>query len=95
MLETIASDPELQKAEILFLGSYGRACEFLTAGDAEVGKRKCASSLFAATSAAMAVMHMRRDQGKPASGPARLHLRIKAVCQNRFAESCTCRTLRH
>ena len=36
VLENIASDPELQKAEILFLGSYGRACEFLAAGDAEV-----------------------------------------------------------
>jgi hypothetical protein len=36
LLEAIASDTELQKAEILFLGSYGRACEFLSAGDAEV-----------------------------------------------------------
>ncbi len=36
VLDSIASDPELQKAEILFLGSFGRACEFLTAGDAEV-----------------------------------------------------------
>lgn len=36
VLENISSDPELQKAEILFLGSFGRACEFLTAGDAEV-----------------------------------------------------------
>jgi MoxR-like ATPase len=35
LLEAIASDTELQKAEILFLGSYGRACEFLSAGDAE------------------------------------------------------------
>lgn len=37
VLESIAADPELQKAEILFLGSFGRACEFLSAGDAEVG----------------------------------------------------------
>ena len=36
VLDSIASDPELQKAEILFLGSFGRACEFLAAGDAEV-----------------------------------------------------------
>jgi hypothetical protein len=36
LLEAIANDTELQKAEILFLGSYGRACEFLSAGDAEV-----------------------------------------------------------
>lgn len=36
LLESIAADPELQKAEILFLGSYGRACEFLAAGDTEV-----------------------------------------------------------
>lgn len=36
LLEAIASDTELQKAEILFLGSYGRACEFLSAGNAEV-----------------------------------------------------------
>jgi hypothetical protein len=36
LLEAIANDTELQKAEILFLGSYGRACEFLSGGDAEV-----------------------------------------------------------
>lgn len=35
VLENISSDPELQKAEILFLGSYGRACEYLAANDAE------------------------------------------------------------
>ncbi len=37
VLEQIAADSELQKTEILFLGSFGRACEFLSAGDAEVG----------------------------------------------------------
>jgi hypothetical protein len=36
VLENISSDPELQKAEILFLGSFGRACEYLSSGNAEV-----------------------------------------------------------
>lgn len=35
VLENISSDPELQKAEILFLGSFGRACEYLSSGNAE------------------------------------------------------------
>jgi MoxR-like ATPase len=39
LLDTIASDPGLQQAELVFLGLFGRACRVLEAGQAgEVGE---------------------------------------------------------
>ena len=36
MLETIASDPGLQQAELVFLGLFGRACRILDSRDSRV-----------------------------------------------------------
>ena len=36
MLETIASDPGLQQAELVFLGLFGRACRILDSRDSQV-----------------------------------------------------------
>lgn len=36
VLETIASDPGLQQAELVFLGLFGRACRILESPDSRV-----------------------------------------------------------
>jgi len=36
VLETIASDPGLQQAELVFLGLFGRACRILDSRDSQV-----------------------------------------------------------
>ena len=64
LLESIANDTELQKAEILFLGSYGRACEFLSGGDAEV----------------RAMGPVRPSAGRPAGTPCMVWTRLDPGC---------------